>query len=138
MNIPRDLSDQIWEYCRLNNITNIDEFSLKLLKQGFTAEKYGSTPQTIEKIVEVEKVIEKVVEVPVDKIIEVEVVVEKEVYLTDDSRVEELVLKIKELETERDNYKKESMDFEMKWNEVSDKLREELKKKNKRDIYGEY
>ena len=54
MEIPKELKDELWDYCRLNNITNIDEFTLKLLKQGYTIEKYGATPisNTIEKIVE--------------------------------------------------------------------------------------
>ena len=40
MNIPNNLNDEIWGYCRLNKITNIDDFMLKMLKQGFTVEKY--------------------------------------------------------------------------------------------------
>jgi hypothetical protein len=44
MEIPKQLKDDIWDYCRANNITNIDEFTVKLIRQGFTAEKYGSTP----------------------------------------------------------------------------------------------
>ena len=54
MELPKELTDEIWDYCRLNKITNIDEFTTKLVKQGFTIEKYGATPQTqvVEKIVE--------------------------------------------------------------------------------------
>lgn len=54
MELPKDLLDEIWNYCRLNKITNIDEFTTKLVKQGFTIEKYGATPQAqvVEKIVE--------------------------------------------------------------------------------------
>ena len=137
MEISKQLKDEIWDYCRANNITNIDEFTMKILRQGFTVEKFGATPQTVEKVVE------KVVEVPVEKIVEkivevkVEVPVEKEVYITDNSNNEELANKIKDLETERDKYKEESKDFEQKWNDTLEKLREELKKKNKRDLYGE-
>jgi hypothetical protein len=89
MEIPKELNNEIWEYCRSNNITNIDEFTLKLLKQGFTAEKFGATPttKTVEKIVEktievpVEKIVEKIVEVPIEIIKEVikEIEVIKEV-----------------------------------------------------------
>jgi pyruvate-formate lyase-activating enzyme len=137
LEISKQLKDEIWDYCRANNITNIDEFTMKILRQGFTVEKFGATPQTVEKVVE------KVVEVPVEKIVEkivevkVEVPVEKEVYITDNSNNEELANKIKDLETERDKYKEESKDFEQKWNDTLEKLREELKKKNKRDLYGE-
>ena len=74
MEIPNDLHNEIWDYCRANNITNIDEFTLKLLKQGFTSEKFGSTPMIktieVEKIVEVqvEKIVEKIIEVPVNMV----------------------------------------------------------------------
>lgn len=63
MVIPKSLKDEIWEYCRVNNISNIDEFTLKLIKQGFTIEKFGATPEAKERIVE------KIVEVPVEKIV---------------------------------------------------------------------
>jgi len=137
LEISKALKDEIWDYCRANNITNIDEFTMKILRQGFTVEKFGATPQTVEKVVE------KIVEVPVEKIVEkvvekiIEVPVEKEVYITDKSGNDELIAKIKELETERDNYKKESNDFEERWKDVVEQLKVELKKKNKRDLYGE-
>lgn len=63
MEIPKNLKDEIWDYCRVNDISNIDSFVLKLLKQGFTSEKYGSTP--ISNTV-VEKIVEKIVEVPIN------------------------------------------------------------------------
>ena len=44
MEINKQLKDEIWDYCRANNITNIDEFITKCLKQGFTIIKFGSTP----------------------------------------------------------------------------------------------
>lgn len=70
MEIPKSIKDEIWDYCRANNIPNIDTFMVKILKQGFTSEKYGPIPiqqQVIEKIIEVpvEKIVEKVVEVPI-------------------------------------------------------------------------
>jgi len=57
MEIPKKLKDEIWDYCRINNISNIDEFTLNLIKTGFTVEKFGATPST--KIVE--KEVEKIV-----------------------------------------------------------------------------
>jgi hypothetical protein len=137
LEISKELKAEIWDYCRLNDITNINEFMVKLLKQGFTVEKFGATPQTVEKVVE------KIVEVPVEKIVEkvveniVEVPVEKEVYITDNSAINELVSKIKDLEAERDNYKIKANDFEEKWKDVVEQLKTEIKKKNKRDFYGE-
>lgn len=111
MELPQDIKDEIWNYCRLNNITNMDQFIINMLKQGFNVEKYGTSPimpQVIEK--EIEKIIEKVVEVPVEKIVErvIEVPVEKivEKVITDDSQVKELLVKIEtlegELKTEKD------------------------------------
>jgi len=82
--VPQNLKDEVWDYCRLNNITNIDEFTLNMLKQGFAIEKYGTSPilpQIIEKEVIKEVEVEKIVEVPVEKIVEkiVEVPVQVEV-----------------------------------------------------------
>lgn len=109
MTIPKQLNDEIWEYCRVNNITAIDDFMLKCLKQGFTVEKYGAAPSTPEKIVE------KIVEVPVEKVIE------KEVYITNNEEVTALTQKINEI-TEELNQTKLALEEE---------------KKKKRDIYGE-
>lgn len=132
MEINKELKNEIWEYCRLNDIMNIDDFIIRLIKQGFTAEKFGSSPMVpvkekiVEKIVEIEKIVEKIVEVPV----------EKKVYITDDSMSGELTDKIKTLESERDYYKKEMEDFQLKCNSAEEKL--ELEEKNKKkNIYGE-
>jgi hypothetical protein len=115
MEIPKDLNGEIWEYCRSNNITNIDEFTLKLLKQGFTTEKFGATPvtKTVEKIVEVpvEKIVEKIVEVPVNVV---------------DS---ELSNKYKELLDEVNQLKLIKRELE--------ELLDIERNKNSRDIYGE-
>ena len=118
LELSKQIKDEIWDYCRANNITNIDEFTMKILKQGFTVEKFGATPQVVEKIVEVE------------------VPVEKEVYVTDDSHVKDLSEKISKLEEERDSYKKDSEHFQKLWNDTLHKLELE-QSKNKRDIYGE-
>lgn len=156
MELPKNLKDEIWDYCRVNNISNIDEFTIKLVRQGFTVEKFGATPSTkivekeVEKIVEVpvEKIVEKIIEIPVEKI------VEKEVYVTDDSQTKELATKLNSVETElsntRDSYKKDIEIYHeqvIKLNEklidvndeleVTKKLLTEEQNKNKRDIYGE-
>ena len=36
MEIPKKVKDEIWDYCRINDIPNIDEFILKMVSQGFT------------------------------------------------------------------------------------------------------
>lgn len=114
MEISKDLKNEIFDYCRLNDITNIDNFMLKLMKQGFTIEKFGSTPVTkIE-----EKIVEKIIEVPVEKI----------VYLTDNSEISNLTEKINTLEnnlTEEIN----------KNNQLADKIKS--LEQNKKNIYGE-
>jgi len=120
MELPKDIHNEIWDYCRVNNITNVDQFILNMVKQGFNVEKYGTSPlipqvieKEVEKIVEVEKVVEvpvekiveKIVEVPVEKIVEktievpVEKIIEKEIYITNNEEVEGLtkdVVKLKD------------------------------------------
>lgn len=137
MEIPKKFKDEIWEYCRVNDIPNIDEFILKMITQGFTVERYGAAPTARERIVE--KVVEKIVEVPVDKIVEkiVEVPVEKEVYITDNSEIKNLTEQINKLETDRNFYKKEMEQFQLELNNTLQKLEIEQSKNKKRDIYGE-
>jgi hypothetical protein len=85
MEIPKKLKDEIWEYCRLNDITDIDAFILKSTQQGFNIEKYGTTPfkiggkepEVIEK--EVVKVITATTEVEIIKEVPIEIEVIKEV-----------------------------------------------------------
>ena len=132
MDLPKNLKDEIWDYCRLNNIPNIDEFTLKLIKQGFTMEKYGATPAPREIIVEkiVEKIIEKIVEVPVEKVVEKIV----EISTIDPTMSESMKNHIKTIGELRDKLLAEV--------DISKQLREELeneknKNKNKKDLYGE-
>ena len=132
MEIPKNLKDEIWDYCRVNNISNIDEFTLKLLKQGFTVEKFGATPEprkTIEEKI-VEKIVEKRVEVPVEKI--VEKIVEVQVPMIDSELSERLKNQIA-------LYEKTKAEL-LKSLDISEQLRKELeieKNKGKRDLYGE-
>jgi hypothetical protein len=123
MEIPKKLKDEIWEYCRLNDISNIDEFILKMVRQGYTIEKYGSTPlgsgeiKEVEKIVEVpvEKIIEKEIikEVQVEKIVTVEVPVEKIVTITNNEELESKIFQLnKELEDERQKFSTITEDLE--------------------------
>lgn len=39
--LSEKIYDEIKEYCRLNNIDDVDKFIRKILNQGFTAEKWG-------------------------------------------------------------------------------------------------
>jgi hypothetical protein len=128
MEIPKELNNEIWDYCRANNITGIDDFIVKLIKQGFTVEKFGATPQPREKIIE--KIIENRIEVPVEKI--VEKIVEVPKLIENNEMAEELRLKILEVE-----------DLNAKFNQANDNINsltkelETEKNKPKRDIYGE-
>jgi len=147
MELPKELKNDIWNYCRNNNITNIDEFTLKLVKQGFTVEKYGATP--IQKTIEVEKIVEKIIEKPIEKIIEVPVekIVEKEVIVTDNSQVKVLADKVNDLQNklleQQSQYNitikelQTNVDEKNKELEVVQKLLIEEKNKHKKDLYGE-
>jgi hypothetical protein len=80
----------IVRFCEKNGIEDIDEFVSQCLKSGFFIEKYGllnddsenyNQPKEIiiEKIVEVDRIVDRIVEVPVDRIVEKIVEVIKEV-----------------------------------------------------------
>jgi len=118
MEIPYDLKEEITEYCRLNNIEDVQKFFLKMLRQGYTIEKYGTSPivsQVVEK--EIEKIVEKVIEVPVEVVVEKEVIkeVEKivEKVITDDSQVQELLNKIESLNLELSEERKKVSNSEI-------------------------
>ena len=143
MDIPKNIKNEIIDYCQLNDIPNIDDFILKMIKQGLTIEKYGSAPSTKEKIVEkiIEKEVEKIVEVPVEKI--VEKIIEKEILVTNDDSLSELTTRISELELELST-KCETIisEYDLKLKEKDDKISLltnllEVEKRKKRDIYGE-
>jgi hypothetical protein len=126
MELPKDLKEDIWGYCRLNDITNIDEFTTKLVRQGFTVEKFGATPTT--KVVE--KIVEKIVEVPVETIIER--TVEVPINIIDTELEEKVKNYIQTIEDQKTKL------FEMSnLNEVLEKELETEKNKKRRDIYGE-
>ena len=126
MELPKDLKEEIWDYCRLNDITNIDEFTTKLVRQGFTVEKFGATPTT--KVVE--KIVEKIVEVPVEKI--VERTIEVPINIIDTELEEKVKDYIQTIEDQKSQLREAT--------DLSDVLRKELeeeKAKKKKDIYGE-
>lgn len=108
---------EIWEYCRLNDISDIDAFVFQCFKQGYDIKKYGFLGNTVVEVKEVEvikevekptEIIKEVIvekeiikEVPVDKI--VEVIVEKEIIKEVEKPVEVIVEKevIKEIPVDR-------------------------------------
>jgi Inner membrane complex protein len=121
MDIPKELRNDIYMYCNTNKITDYDAFILKCIKQGFTVEKYGSAPAFKEKIVE------KIVEVPVEKI--VEKIVEVPAALDTD-----MSEKYKQYLDELTKFREESLTL-LNANETLKAQLAEMKKK--KDIYGE-
>lgn len=123
MELPQSLYDEISNFCKVNSIENVNDFILKLTKQGFTIEKYGATPK--ERVVE--KTVEIVKEVPVEKIVEVikEVPIEK---LTIDET------KVFELTTQLNNEINKNAELN---NQIISLNNEITKLKEKKDIYGE-
>lgn len=112
MILSKELKDEIWEYCRVNDITAVDDFTLKLIKQGFTIEKFGATPITKT----VEKIVEKIVEVPI-QMIDTEM----------SQQLKDRILEIEKLKSEL-----------VLALDDSDRLRKELEiAKKKKDIYDE-
>jgi hypothetical protein len=126
-NIDINNTKEIYDFCLLNKILDIDGFINKCFKNGFHIEKYGfigedsgktlndgekdlKTGGIQEKRVEIEVIREIRVEVPVEVIKEVEKVVEvikevpvekiieKIVEVSDDTQINELLLKIQQLE----------------------------------------
>ena len=105
MKVSKKIKDEVCEYCRLNNITDIDAFMVKSLQQGFNIEKYGTTPfkiggepkvieKEVVKVITATTVVEKIIEIPFEVIKEVEKIIE--VTVTDN----ELINKLKEDITE--------------------------------------
>ena len=93
-NVNPKYNSDILDYCKLNNIDNVELFVSQCFKQGFDIKRYGLLGKTLnegennlktgeveEKHIIKEIIVEKLVEVPVDKIVEVpvEVIIEKEV-----------------------------------------------------------
>jgi chromosome segregation ATPase len=126
MEIPKQLKDEIWEYCRLNDITDLNAFMLKCLQSGYNIEKYGPTPfnmktkepQVIEK--EVIKEVEIIKEIPVEKIVEKEVI--KEIEIIKEVPVEKLV----EVEVIKEVEKIIEKEVFVTDDEVVNKLQQEL------------
>lgn len=140
MEIPKKLKDEIWEYCRLNDIPNIDEFIIKMVRQGYTVEKFGATPIGTGEVKEIEKIVEVVKELPIEVIKEVIVekpidrIIEKEIYVTDDDQVNELGGKITKLEENifqlNEELSSERKNFSTKIEEMENNFQNEMSKKN--------
>ena len=96
----------VYEYCRLNGITDINKFIQECFKQGYDIKKYGligNTGGIEEKRVEIEVIREKRVEVPVEVIKEVEKIVEVPIEIIKEIPVDKVVIKevVKEIPVEK-------------------------------------
>jgi hypothetical protein len=168
MELPKDLKDKIWNYCRLNDITDLNGFMIKTLKKGFDIEVYGLLGETLnegekhlktggeqEKRVEIEVIVEKRVEVPVEvikeiekivevpvevikeveKIVEVEKVVTKVEYICDKESENELGGKTAKLEENifqlNEELELERKNFSIKTQEMENNFQNEMSKKDK-------
>jgi hypothetical protein len=90
---------EIYEFCMVNGITDINKFIQDCFKQGFDIKKYGLLGKTggeEEKWVEKEVIVEKRVEIPVEIIKEVEKIVE----VTKEVPVEKIIEKVVEVTKE--------------------------------------
>jgi hypothetical protein len=68
--LPDKLKNDIIEYCKLNNIDDVNKFIIKLIRDSFTIEKFGLLPNIpIKKVEEVKK---ETIEIKVEQIIPTE------------------------------------------------------------------
>ncbi len=116
------LDDEFLEYCRLNNIDDVEKLAKDTFNRGFTILKYGETPfglKPSEKIVEKEVRVEIIKEVPVEKIVEVI----KEVPVNVKGETEIITKEIKVVDTEEiDKLKKQLQDKQEEINKLNDAL----------------
>ena len=143
MTIPKNIKDDINQYCKLNNIENVESFIIKVLRSGFDIEKYGLlndiTPKIIEK--EIQKIVYRdiIKEVPVVEYVEVEII--KEIIVEKEIPVENGVIKevIVEKEVIKDVIIEKEVIIENKEKQKAlestiQKLRNELNEKNKKIV----
>ena len=110
IDLPKDLKKNIAAYCKLNEIEDIVDFTVKCVKDGLTLDKYGVSPflpksQIQEVPVEKEIVKEVIKEILVEKEVIVEKIVTKEV--KDTLLIEELEKLKKELENKNNLIKEQ-------------------------------
>jgi hypothetical protein len=79
LNINSKYENDIRQYCKINNIEDVNLFVTQCFKQGFDIKKYGFLGNSLnedEKHLKSEVIVEKRVEVPVEIIVEKEVIKE--------------------------------------------------------------
>jgi predicted RNase H-like nuclease (RuvC/YqgF family) len=130
---------EIYDFCMVNGIVDINKFIQDCFKQGFDIKKYGFLGEQ-EKRVEIPVEVIKYVDREVIKEVKVEIPVEKIVTIYDKIDNPELLLKIQQLENEISNKDKELDEFRRNLDNNKVKmlettlhnLRKELKLKNEK------
>jgi len=110
----------VQEYCKLNNVDDVNKFITKCFTEGFNIKKFGLLGDDSKKPVEIEVIREIRVEVPVEVIKEVEVIREVIVEVPVTNTVEKII------EVGKPNDKTKLLQ------ETLQKLRKELTDKNSR------
>lgn len=111
MDVPKKLKNEIWEFCRENDITDVEDFMVRMLERGFAIEKYGEQPAKPEQEEEVNE----------------EEDVENEENLEKDKKIDELTKQVEDLKNKLEN-------IETKTEEESQK---EEEPEEEDDIYGD-
>ena len=125
MKIPKEILNDINEYCKINDILDVDKYIVKIIKQGHLIEKFGSTPYSKEPQIITKEVIK-------------EVIVEKEIYVSDDIEIKKLTTNISDLIEKNSKLEKELKLLSKVKKESTPKKKEVInKKEEKTDLYGE-
>jgi hypothetical protein len=102
LNINPKYEIDIQQYCKLNNIEDVNLFVTQCFKQGFDIKKYGFLGNSLnedEKHLKTEVIVEKRVEVPVEVIVEKEIIKEIPVEVIKEIIVEkEVPIEVKVIE----------------------------------------
>ncbi len=123
--LNHDLLEEIKEYCKINNIPDVETLITKMLKRGFTIERFGDS-STEPEIKIVERIVEK--EIFVDKIVTV----------TDDDRLAEIIEELEnKFNDERADISEKHQTEKTSLTSKIIELEETIQKlsKNKPDIY---
>jgi hypothetical protein len=120
MNRTIDLEKDFLEFCKLNNVENIEEFRTDCFKKGFFIEKYGLLGESDEIL-------------PWEVIVEKEVVkeVEKEVVVNADcsecnEKLNKITVTLQDLRTQLNNNEELIKQKEQKINELSSVIKSRL------------
>jgi hypothetical protein len=157
LNINSKYEYDIQQYCKLNNIEDVNLFVTQCFKQGFDIKKYGFLGNSLnegEKHLINEVIVEKRIEIPVEVIKEVKVIeyVDREVikeifvevpkektvtkieYISDEKTENELLFKIQQLEQTifhlNEELVSESEEFSTKTQELTNIFQDKISKEN--------